>query len=82
MRKAKFLKALSLAMEPDMFDHIKKISDEEGISMAKVIRIILRDVFGFKLPGYTIEDMCKKKGYQENVKKEIEFKPDFETKKK
>ena len=67
MKKAKFSRALSLAMEPVMFEHIKKISDEEGVSMAEVIRAILRDMFGFKLPGYTIEDMCKKNKYQNNV---------------
>ena len=67
MRKAKFSKALSLALEPAMFDHIKMISDEGGTSMSEVIRVVLRDVFGFKLPEYTMDEMFREKGYQKHV---------------
>jgi hypothetical protein len=38
MKHARFTKPLTLAFEPETYDQIKKISDEQRISMAEWVR--------------------------------------------
>ena len=38
MKKARFTKALTIALRPDVFDRIRAISDESEISMADFVR--------------------------------------------
>jgi hypothetical protein len=38
MRTSKFTKALTIALSPDDFDQIKKITDDQRISMAQFVR--------------------------------------------
>ena len=45
MRKAKFNRPITVALEEQLFIKIQNISDSEGISIAKVIR----DVLGYEL---------------------------------
>ena len=42
MKKAKFNRSLSVSFEPKMFNQIKQYSDQEEISLAELIRNILR----------------------------------------
>ena len=38
MKKARFTKALTVALQPDVFEHIRAITDKREISMADWIR--------------------------------------------
>ena len=38
MRKSQFTKALTIALSPDHFEQIKKITDKQQISMAEWVR--------------------------------------------
>jgi predicted HicB family RNase H-like nuclease len=38
MRKSQFSKPLSVALQPDHYDQIKEITDDEQISMAQWVR--------------------------------------------
>ena len=42
MREAKFNKPLCVAFSPDVYDKIKKISDERHIAMAEYVREIIQ----------------------------------------
>ena len=45
MRTAKFTTTFTLALSESLYDTIKNQSDEEGISMAELIREVLDDRF-------------------------------------
>ena len=38
MKTAQFIKALTVALRPEVFDHVKKITDDKKISMADFVR--------------------------------------------
>jgi tartrate dehydratase alpha subunit/fumarate hydratase class I-like protein len=52
MREAKFVKSLSVALSVDVYQKIKKITDDEKISMAKWVR----KVVNMALEGDAIEE--------------------------
>ncbi len=43
MRYAKFTKPLTVALPPDVYDVLKEKSDSQRISMAELVRDILRE---------------------------------------
>ena len=43
MRKQKFTRAISLAVDPEMFTALKEISDVQNVSLAELIRYVLSD---------------------------------------
>ena len=43
MRYAKFTKPLTVSLPPDVYDVLKEKSDSERISMAELVRDILRE---------------------------------------
>jgi len=38
MKTAQYIKALTVALRPEVFDHVKKITDDRQISMADFVR--------------------------------------------
>jgi len=44
MKTAKFTKALTIALHPDVYERIKRITDVEQISMAEWVRHVLERV--------------------------------------
>jgi len=38
MKTAQFIKALTVALRPEVFDQVKKITDDKKISMADFVR--------------------------------------------
>jgi hypothetical protein len=58
MRYAKFTKPLTVALPPEVYDVLKEKSDSERISMAELVRDILRETV---LPSSQHEDSSKSK---------------------
>jgi hypothetical protein len=44
MRHAKFTKALTIALAPEVYDALKEISDADRVSMAECVREILSEI--------------------------------------
>ena len=45
MRKAKFTKPFTLALPEDLYQRIKGISDQQGVSMGEIVREVLEGDF-------------------------------------
>jgi len=75
MRTAKFTKTLSLALNSDMFDQLKHMSDQENVSMAEIVREIIIDALNWKNGVHDLNDMITEKKYEKYRLKDPVEKP-------
>jgi hypothetical protein len=61
MRYAKFTKPLTVALPPEVYDVLKEKSDSERISMAELVRDILRETVLPSLQQSEGEQIAKEK---------------------
>jgi len=68
MRHAKFTKALTIALSPEVYDVLKEISDADRVSMAECVRGILSEMVAPYL--VTDKNQSKSKERKEDKKDE------------